>query len=339
MVDEKRDDAIIPSFHIIAESIPEAFWETLNVVHHHGRLLRTQYDRKNSNGNYIDPPGRDASVLIEVKNPFAQPRHPGIVTCEIGKVIAEYLGAKDHLVPSYDRLYNLVKKARAEGRKVGEEETLWPYTYFLRLTRHPTHDGGTINQLENAVNILAQDPLSRRAVAVTAVPEIDQYLEADQPCLREVQFRAIEYTQPGDEKRKFKLGMGLRFRSNDLPKAWPDNVISLTQLQARLAKDLALKTGWEVSPGYLHHYAESLHIYGEDYVTTGGKFNGDPFFQKFPNAASFVKKSRAYNEQVTGLVIDQLNQLKTESTWRFPPESIALIEQLVDDFETGRFVP
>lgn len=337
-----RGNAEIPTYHVIADTIPEAFWKGLYVVHFGGYELRTQYDRKNSDGSFIDPPGRDAAVLIEIKEPLKQPRHPKVLTSEIGKLIAEYLGAKDHLVPSYETLFDLAKNARQEKRKISEKEsTKWPYTYFKRLTERPTHDGGTFNQLENNLEDLAKSPISRRAVAITAVPEIDQYMEADQPCLREIQLRALEYTQPDDTKRKFKLGMGLRWRSRDNPKAWPDNIIGLTVLQEVLARQLSEKTGWDVSPGYVHDFSESLHIYGQDYLSTGGRFNGDSFFKRFPTAESYVESSAKSwpQEKVLDNVLYQLRDFREESTWKFTPNAFNIIDRLIIDFETGKLIP
>lgn len=339
-MDKKTGENIenIPSFYIKAQTIPEAYWRALRTVHYHGFDRRTQYDRMDTEG-FIDPPGKDASVLIDIEQPFMQPRHTRPLTCEIGKVIAEYLGVKDHLVVPYEKLFEMAKQARKTNRKFSA--TIWPYTYYKRLTDYPCSDGTTLNQLELCLNLLAENPLSRRAVAITSVPEIDLYNEADQPCLREVQFRAVEFTQPEDEKRKFRFAMGLRWRSRDGPKASPDNIIGLTNLQARLAKKLGEKTGWEVIPGAVHDYTESFHIYGQDYVTTGGKFTGDEFFKKFPTAESYVASCAEFwpLERVVENVVAQLEELKTETTWNFPASSIELIERLKEDFTTGRFVP
>jgi hypothetical protein len=34
-----------------------------------------------------------------------------------------------------------------------------------------------------------------------------------------------------------------------------------------------------------------------------------------------------------------LQELLGETTWRFPPEAIALIEDLIDGYRSGRFTP
>ncbi|MEM0465299.1 MAG: thymidylate synthase [Candidatus Pacearchaeota archaeon] len=328
----EKIEKYIPSLHIKASNLPEACWKAIEAVQNRGYELRTQYDRKDSYGNFIDPPGRDAKVMIQIDDTFKSPRYPLIGFSELGKIIAEYLGAKDHLVPSYETLYKLVEKARSENRKVKDEETLWPYTYFWRLTNYPTHDGKTINQLENMINDLARNPITRRAVAITAVPEIDQYLEADQPCLRQIQLRLIE-----NENREFLLYMDLTWRSRDLIKAWSDNIIGITNLHSRLAHELSEKIGKEVKVGPYYEYNSSLHIYGQDY--TDKKFIPEVFFKKYPSAEAFVNKCKEIEEFLRDKIIDDLEKLKKESTWKFPISSIKLIEKLIDDFKSGRFIP
>lgn len=233
----------LPAFHIEAESIPEAYYKALHAVHFGGATLRTQYDRKDSEGNFIDPPGRDARVSIRIRDPFAQPRFPALSYCERGKYIAEFLGAKDHLVVPYRELLRRVR----EGEEF--EATEWPYCYHQRLAAYPRADGSTMDQLELILDKLARDPISRRAVATTRVPEIDLFMASDMPCLGEVQLRAIE-----DSERRVVLQMHAMWRSRDLFKAWGDNLIGITNLQARLAARLAEKTGREVLVG---PYSES----------------------------------------------------------------------------------
>ena len=57
-------------------------------------------------------PERDAKVSIHIRDPFAQPRYPAMSYCERGKYIAEFLGAKDHLVVPYPRLLAMVREGK-----------------------------------------------------------------------------------------------------------------------------------------------------------------------------------------------------------------------------------
>ena len=91
-------DGRIPTLHVVGDSIPQAYFRALKAVWENGLAIRTEYDRKNSAGTYIDPPSRDARVLIEVKDPFAQPRFPPISFCEVGVYIAADHGREGHRV-------------------------------------------------------------------------------------------------------------------------------------------------------------------------------------------------------------------------------------------------
>jgi hypothetical protein len=65
----------------------------------------------------------------------------------------------------------------------------------------------------------------------------------------------------------------------------------------------------------------------------------DRFFEKFPTCESFVKRARSSVDLAEMEVIPQLEDLLKETTWRFPPEAVALIEGLIEDYRTGRFTP
>jgi hypothetical protein len=314
----------LPAFCIAADSIPEAYYGALKAVHFGGHILRTQYDRRDSTGNFIDPPGKDARVAIRIRDPFAQPRFPVLSYCERGKYIAEFLGAKDHLVVPYLELLSRVR----EGKEF--EATEWPYCYHQRLTAYPRSDGTTMDQLELILDKLARDPITRRAVATTRVPEIDLFMVSDMPCLGEIQLRSIE-----DQQGRLVLNMHAMWRSRDLFKAWGDNLIGITNLQARLAARLAVKTGREVLVGPYSESNGSLHIYGQDYKSKGM----DRFFTRFPTCVSFVQRARSSKDMGELEIIPQLEDLLKETTWRFPPQALTLIQTMIDDYRSGRFTP
>ena len=103
-MDTQTSSGRIPSLHVVADSIPRAHYRAMKAVWEQGIAIRTEYDRKNEAGDYIDPPSRDARVLIEVTDPYAQPRFCPISFCELGAYIAEVMGIKDHMVLPMDRL-------------------------------------------------------------------------------------------------------------------------------------------------------------------------------------------------------------------------------------------
>ena len=316
-------DGRIPSFHVVADSIPEAFFKAMDVVWHNGMVIRTQYDRKDRHGDYIDPPSRDARVLIEVKDPFAQPRYPRISFCEIGKYIAEILGVKDHLVVPFAEL--------KKGIQTGNIPQEWPYTYHQRLFAYPLADGTTTNQVDRLVDRIAESNITRRAVATTRVPEIDAYLVEDLPCLGEVQIRC-----PMDDDGSLVLNMDTRWRSRDLFKAWCDNVVALTFLQQVLARKIEERTGRKTRVGSYADYSTSLHIYGQDFhhIRENPEKGIRNFFEKL-TVESFKARSLESDMAKEALVIPQLEELALEEQWNFPSEAKAVIQDLIDGLRKG----
>jgi hypothetical protein len=299
----------------------------MKAVWEHGLAIRTEYDRK-ENGEYIDPPSRDARVLIEITDPFAQPRYPPVSFCEIGTYIAEIMGAKDHLVLPIGALKEAI------GGELSAHQ--WPYTYHQRLVAHPDLGGSLVNQIELAVDRVARTPYTRRAVATTSVPNLDPFLKEDVPCLREVQLRC-----PEDAWNNLVLNVSTAWRSRDLFKAWPDNVIGLTFFFQALAQQIEAKAGRRVKLGSYADYSFSLHIYGQDFKQVGGdKERGlRSFFDNFDEAA-YLERSLSSEDAKEMLVLPQLRGLlgpQLVEQWRFPPSSIALLKELIGGIEAGKY--
>ncbi len=309
----------IPTFHIVAYNIPQAHYEATKIVYENGKQIRTQYDRKDSGtGNFIDPPSRDAKVLIEVTNPFNEPRFPIQSYMEIGTYYAEILGAKDHLVPSFNEL--------VEGLKNGELSTKWPYTYSQRLTKYPFQNGEYMNQLEMVIDRVAKSPITRRAVAMTGVPEIDVPLKDDMPCLREIQIRAIE-----EEDGEMYLHLDTKWRSRDLYKAWHDNVLALTFLQQFVAHQLSEKMGREVKVGSYSDYSSSLHIYGQDVTEKGVKQYIDMGEEKV------ILRASEKQDKLKSLIPLQIDELiEKKDYWNFSKETLEWMNGLSNDIKVGK---
>ncbi len=322
---KKRCEAEIPSLYRSGQGISDTFYKVLKAVDKNGLSLRTEYDRK-ENGNYLDPPSKDAKVMIRIQNLFAEPRIPIISYMNVGKYIAEMLGAKDHLVVPHDELFGMIHSGNEEF-----EPTQWPYAYHQRLTNYPMSNGITVNQLEKSVDKLVRDPITRRAIAMTGLPEIDTFMKSDAPCLRELQFRAIE-----DNQGRLVLNTDARWRSRDLYKAWCDNLVGLRNLiRFKVAIPLQNKTGKEVIIGPYTEENGSLHIYGQDYSEKGM----DNFFEVNPTLKDFLAKTAEKQEPLNDNMIEELKELKEEKTWNFPRKLIELIDYLIQTFESGEFKP
>lgn len=108
----------------------------------------------------------------------------------------------------HDRLYNWGTPLEAEGR--------------------PLH----INQIAYIVSKLAASPESRRGLAVTWNPYVDEQLD-DCPCLQLVQCIV----------RDAKLAMKVVFRSNDMLSAAGANMFALVHLQKSIADQMGLPCG------------------------------------------------------------------------------------------------
>jgi thymidylate synthase len=329
MTNQSTQQGRIPTLHIDADSIPQAHFRAMKAVWEQGLEIRTEYDRRDARGHYIDPPSRDARVLIEVRDPFAQPRYPASSFCEIGTYIAEILGAKDHMVVPMEQLL------QALDGELGATE--WPYTYHQRLFAHPDVTGKTVDQMELAVSRIARTPYSRRAVATTSVPNVDPFLQEDVPCLREVQLRC-----PEDAEGNLVLNMNTAWRSRDLFKAWPDNVVGLTFMQRMLADRVGAKAQRPVKTGSYADYSFSLHIYGQDFALVGGdEERGLRSFFENSDEQSYMERSFTSQDAAEMLVIPQLRALLTDeqrAQWSFPAEAIELIEGLIDGLESGELV-
>lgn len=328
----------LPTLHIVGDNIPQAYYRAIKAVWENGLPMRTQYDRRNDTGEFIDPPSRDASVLIEVKDPLASPRYPVLCHCEIGAYIAEIFGVKDHLVVPMSVLRRMVN-----GADLSDEEKRisnhWPYTYHQRIVDHPeAMNGDNFDQLTVAIDAVVKTFYTRRAMMTTAVPNLDPLLPEDIPCLREIQLRCVE-----GEDGILYLNPTLMWRSRDLFKAWGDNVCALTCFLQFITIELGRQMGRKVKLGSYKDFSCSLHIYGQDFE----KIQGDAdrglakFFDTFPDEESFVARSLDSESAAFMLIIPQLEELKisgTKEPLNFKQSQIELIDWLIESFQNGSLV-
>ena len=325
---EDPDGAIGTAVILIsARTIPSAIYKAMQVVLERGYKIRTQYDRRDARGDYIDPPSLDVSSAIEITQPFGQPRFPKSSCVEIGKYIAETCwGVKDHLVLNQEEL----KEKLARGIFDEKAETHWPYTYHQRLYAYPASKGRRINQVEKMLERLAEDPLTRRATAITFVPEIDQYMKGDLPCLQRIALRCT-----GGPDGRLYLHMNTHWRSRDLFNAAADNIIAMTFWQQEWAGELSRRMDREVLVGKYKDFADSLHIYGqvlqsmdvEKMVTT---------WNRLPEAGQGYTSEDARDL----LVLPDLEKLLAEDTqWHFPQEAKDRITKETERMKQGEYLP
>jgi thymidylate synthase len=88
------------------------------------------------------------------------------------------------------------------------------------------------DQIRYIIDKLKEHPVSRRAVAITWCPPVDEKL-ADCPCLQLVQCTV----------RNGKLNMKIVFRSNDMLSAAGSNMYALAKLQEYIANEIGVEVG------------------------------------------------------------------------------------------------
>jgi thymidylate synthase len=325
--DDPHDPAGIATILVSAPSVPSAIYGAMREVLARGYRIRTQYDRKDAQGNYIDPPSLDVTSALEILNPYAQPRFPKSSCVEIGKYIAETCwGVKDHRILDQDEL----KTQLAAGTFDETKHTYWPYTYHQRLFAYPASHGRTVNQVQQMLARLAEDPLTRRATAITFVPEIDHYIRGDLPCLQRIALRCTE-----DRHGRLCLHMHTHWRSRDLFNAAADNIIAMTFWQREWADELSRMMGRPVLVGRYKDFADSLHIYGQvlqnvDVEKLVGKWSTLP------------DKDLGYTSEDARdlMVIPDLEKLLAEDPqWQFPPEAKDKIVREIERMRRGEYLP
>ena len=141
--------------------MPEAWEKAVLAVWDNGIEIKTQYDRPD------DPPSKDATVMVTVANPFAEPRihknFPGGPE-ELEAYRQEVVdGIHDHWIDA------------AAGK--------WTYTYHERLVAYsPVEDIRNpksrkpfkkVNQIQYIIDSLSKVTHTRRAQAITWMPTAD----------------------------------------------------------------------------------------------------------------------------------------------------------------------
>lgn len=233
----------IPVLAVSAACVPEAWEKTVLAVYDAGIPIKTEYDHPD------DLPSLDATVMVEVTDPMAEPRvhknFPG-GPAELEVYRQEVVdGVHDHWIDP------------AAGK--------WTYTYHERFFAYsPTDDLQApsprrpfprVDQVEKMIDKLCEVPWSRRAQAITWMPTADPDTDHP-PCLQRLWARVVAVDDG------LWLNMNSHWRSRDLYKAWFMNVFAITDLQARMAARIAERLGREVKVGRYVDMVDSLHIYG-----------------------------------------------------------------------------
>ncbi|MEM2342180.1 MAG: thymidylate synthase [Candidatus Bathyarchaeia archaeon] len=168
-------------------------------------------------------------LLVVVEEPFSEPRvHRGDIHVAIKGSLQKYVE---------EVLEGTLDWAVREGKI--------HYTYHERLFNYPSKG---INQIDYVVEKLSKVWFSRRAQAITWIPERDMWVDSP-PCLQRVWCTI----------RDGKLVMHTSWRSRDIFRAMHMNMLAMTELQKRIAERLGVEVG-----AYLD-FSNSAHIYEKIY--------------------------------------------------------------------------
>ncbi|MGC8832967.1 MAG: thymidylate synthase [Armatimonadota bacterium] len=218
-----------PLIAVEGQNLPEAWEKAVLATWEHGTSIPTQYDREG------DPPSRDATVTIVVRDPFAEPR-----------IHRAFPGGLDDL-----EAYRLEVVEGIHNHWIDPEGGKWTYTYNERLFAYALPNGTVVNQVEKALDELTAAPHTRRAQMITWQPWKDPGT-IDPPCMQRIWLRIF-----GD-----RLAMSVDMRSNDAFKAAFMNMYAFTDLQRCISEKLSERLKRRILPGQYVHRADSFHIYG-----------------------------------------------------------------------------
>ena len=235
----------IPVISITADCLPQAWEKAVLAVWDNGREIKTQYDKPD------DPPSKDATVMVTVTDPFAEPR-----------IHKNFPGGPQELESYRQEVVNGI-----HDHWIDPAAGKWTYTYHERIFAYcPVEDIRNpdspkpfkkIDQIQCIIDSLSSVNHTRRAQAITWMPTADPPTD-DPPCLQRIWCRLVEENNNGG----FSLNMNTHWRSRDLYKAWFMNVYALTDLQRIIAEKISEKIDKPVSVGRYVDISDSLHIYG-----------------------------------------------------------------------------
>jgi thymidylate synthase len=237
----------LPVISITADCLPQAWEKAVLAVWDNGLDVKTEYDKPE------DPPSKDATVIITVTDPFAEPRihknFPG-GPAELEVYRQEVVdGIHDHWIDP------------AAGK--------WTYTYHQRLFAYCQAGNPQdrtlkqIDQIQYIIDALSEVSHTRRAQAITWMPAVDTETEHP-PCLQRIWCRLL-----AGHNGARQLNMNTYWRSRDLYKAWFMNVYAMTDLQRIIAERISEKINQQVTVGRYVDISDSLHLYGSYFSQVG----------------------------------------------------------------------
>ncbi len=259
----------IPLLHVKGKNLPEVWEQSVVDTWRKGIEIKTEYDKE------TDPPSRDVTMVMEIENPFAEPR---IHRC--------FPAGLEEL-----EIYRQEVVHGVHDSWINPEEDKWSYTYHQRLFAYDVIGSfsdalkggpfGSFNQVEEIINGLVSHYYTRRAQAITWMPTIDTG-HHEPPCLQRIWLRLIKLSGNNTD---YVLNMNTHWRSRDAYKAAFMNIYALTDLQGKIAHELSNKMGAAVAIGRYVDISDSYHIYGS-------------YFEEFEKNFLSLLNKRSFEERV-----------------------------------------
>jgi thymidylate synthase len=279
----------IPVLTAQGDCIARAWENALLELFRSGCDVKTQYDKPD------DPPSKDATMILTVLDPLAEPMihrdFPGGFE-ELQEYVMEVCeGIKDHCVRNPQ----------------DPTDTRWEYTYHQRLFGFEVPGHAPIDQIEHICRRLAETPYTRRAQAVTwkVWEDTDCY---DPACLQSVWCRIVQGTDAP------LLCMNVRFRSNDAYKAAFMNMFALVHLQSMIAARVRELSGLPLRLGRYCHLADSFHIYGSNLTEFRGRFLGAIQKRSFDQRTMRYEDVRELMESARPAILEKARRMTRPAT-------------------------
>ncbi len=274
----------IPVLMAEGDCIARAWENALVLLYKSGRDVKTQYDKPD------DPPSKDATMIITVQDPLAEPMihrdFPGGFE-ELQEYVMEVCdGIKDHCVRDPN----------------DPSDTRWEYTYHQRLFGYEAPTLAPTDQIEHICRQLADAPHTRRAQAITWKVWEDNTCY-DPACLQSVWCRIVE------EDGRRLLNTNVRFRSNDAYKAAFMNIFALAWLQSKIAARIGALSGKPVELGRYCHIADSFHIYGSNLAEFEARFLGAVEKRTFEGRTMRYEDVREMMEEARPSILEKARRM------------------------------
>jgi hypothetical protein len=242
-----RGDGKLPSIAIEADTLADATYKAIIACHDYGARVETPKQRPGM------PLGRDANMVITVKNPDAEPKvcTPGMHDSSEGMM--QYILEVTHGIHNH-------------WKKTPEEPHFWGYTYHERF----------IDQIPFVLQRIKADWDEKKGqwhngngrpsgrdyqFAIWRAGEDIILEQEDPPCWQLGQLRFLQNSEGG-----LVMNYQTNWRSRDLYKAWNENNIAQVELMKHLGAKVSDMLQVPVELGSYTDHSDSLHLYGAYYA-------------------------------------------------------------------------